>query len=216
MTTAEPIAVTRWWWVRHAPVINPRNCLYGQQDLPADTTRGADFSALAHRLPVAAIWLVTPLQRTRQTADAILAADPAGRLAPCSRTVEGALMEQSFGDWQGRTQAEIVADDPAGAARFWADPARARPPGGESFEGLIGRVAPAVDRLSAKHADADIVAVSHGGTIRAALVQALSLEPQAALRLVIDTVSLTRIDRIQAPDAAPEWRVECVNFRPYS
>jgi alpha-ribazole phosphatase len=48
--------------------------------------------------------------------------------------------------------------------------------------------------------------VVHSGTIRAALGIALGIEPEAALRFVIDPLSLTRIDRL---DGA--WRVVCVN-----
>ena len=50
--------------------------------------------------------------------------------------------------------------------------------------------------------------VVHSGTIRAALCIALDLAPQAALRFVIDSLSLTRIDRL-----ATGWRVVSVNQR---
>ncbi len=50
--------------------------------------------------------------------------------------------------------------------------------------------------------------VVHSGTIRAALCVALDLTPQAALRFVIDPLSLTRIDRL-----ATGWRVVSVNQR---
>ena len=36
--------VTRWWWIRHAPVSNPRGRIYGATDVPADTTDEATFA----------------------------------------------------------------------------------------------------------------------------------------------------------------------------
>ena len=35
----DPGAVTRWWWVRHAPVPNPEARCYGQLDKEADGFR---------------------------------------------------------------------------------------------------------------------------------------------------------------------------------
>jgi alpha-ribazole phosphatase len=52
----------------------------------------------------------------------------------------------------------------------------------------------------------DVVLVVHSGTIRAALAIALDLAPDAALRFVIDPLSLTRIDRL-----TNGWRVVAVN-----
>ncbi|NBC34543.1 MAG: histidine phosphatase family protein [Alphaproteobacteria bacterium] len=216
MPETETAPVTRWWWVRHAPVINPGDRLYGQMDLAADTGDGTAFATVAARLPPAADWLVTPLGRTGATADAILAADPHGRLAPRGREAVPDLMEQHFGDWQGLTQQEIFVRFPGVAGRFWEDPAETRPPGGESFADLMARTAAAIDRLSAAHPGRDIVAVAHGGTIRAALALALTLEPAAALRVVVDTLSLTRLDRVEMGKGPPAWRVDCVNIRPHS
>jgi hypothetical protein len=31
-------AVTRWWWVRHAPVPNPERRCYGQSDMDCDVS----------------------------------------------------------------------------------------------------------------------------------------------------------------------------------
>jgi broad specificity phosphatase PhoE len=80
----------------------------------------------------------------------------------------------------------------------------------------------AVRRLSAEHAGRDIVAVAHGGTIRAALALALGLEPERALALSVDNCSLTRLERIAGPvssrppreDGDEAWRVVRVNQPP--
>ena len=41
---------TRWWWIRHAPVFNPEIRIYGQRDLPADTSDEAANAAVAAML----------------------------------------------------------------------------------------------------------------------------------------------------------------------
>ncbi len=43
--------VTRWWWIRHAPVIGHGGRIYGQEDYPADLSDTATLAALAVLLP---------------------------------------------------------------------------------------------------------------------------------------------------------------------
>ena len=44
------IETTRWWWIRHAPVVNPDGKIYGQLDLDVDLSDQERFAALATRL----------------------------------------------------------------------------------------------------------------------------------------------------------------------
>jgi broad specificity phosphatase PhoE len=70
-------SLTRWWWVRHAPVPDG-GFIYGQRDLDCDCGDAEVFAILARELPPDAVWLTSNLVRTRQTAAAIIAA-AAGR-----------------------------------------------------------------------------------------------------------------------------------------
>jgi alpha-ribazole phosphatase len=70
-----------------------------------------------------------------------------------------------------------------------------------------------VERLTARFAARDVVAVAHGGTIRAALAQALALPAERALGFVIDTCSLTRLDHVAPADGPAQWRIVGVNLR---
>ena len=205
---------TRWWLVRHAPVINPSGAIYGQRDVEANTTNGAVFAAVAASLPRDAVWLVTPLRRTQQTAAALQNTMPEADRPDAPPIVVPGLMEQSLGDWQGRSRQEIYdgADDLRHP--FWLSPARFRPPNGESFLDLMARVHPVVEHLSDAHRGNDVVAVAHGGTIRAALALALDLDPETALRFEIDTVSVTRMDHLRFDGERPAWRVGGVNWLP--
>ena len=49
-------AVTRWWWVRHAPVPNPERRCYGQSDMDCDVSNEALFRHQAKLLPKGAVW----------------------------------------------------------------------------------------------------------------------------------------------------------------
>src|SRR5271156_5650034 len=93
---------TGFWLIRHALVDeNARAFLYGGMDVPLCEPTWLEEApmdrALAPRLPRPADWLVTPLSRTRRTAEAIFAAG----YPHASLGVEPGLIEQSLGDWQG-------------------------------------------------------------------------------------------------------------------
>ncbi|MCR9219397.1 MAG: histidine phosphatase family protein [Alphaproteobacteria bacterium] len=209
--------VTRWWWVRHAPVTANQGRIYGAADLDCEVGDANSFAGLADLLPDGAALVTSHLKRTQQTADAIRAA---GLDLPAA-IVEPAIGEQSFGDWQGRHFAELQQDEAFTGHHFWLCPGYFRPPNGESFADLIARAAPAVERLSDDHPGRDVVAVGHGGTIRAALALALGLDAEGALGFTIDNLSVTRLDRIVERGSAADghqdrrmWRVVMVNRAP--
>jgi alpha-ribazole phosphatase len=201
---------TRFWLIRHAIVDeNARAMLYGVMDVPLCETslleQAPMYRALAARLPRPADWFVTPLSRTRRTAQAIFAAGyPSAALA-----VEPDLIEQSLGDWQGLPHAELPARLSLPKHAFWPLAGSERPPGGETLVEVIQRVGAALERLSDQHPDHDVVIVSHGGAIRAAVAHCLRIGPDNALHLTVQNLSLTRLER--TPDG---WRVICVNELP--
>lgn len=103
-------------------------------------------------------WVASPLTRTRQTMDIVREAMelPKGQYAE-----DDQLVEITFGQWEGRTNAEIAQKDPDGVARRKADKWGFTPPGGESYETASKRVASwlaGVKRPS--------IVVSHGGINR--------------------------------------------------
>jgi alpha-ribazole phosphatase len=201
---------TRFWLIRHAIVDeNARAMLYGVMDVPLCETslleQAPMYRALAARLPRPAAWKVTPLSRTRRTADAIFKAGYP-RVEP---QVEPGLIEQSLGDWQGLPHAELPARLNLPKHAFWPLAGHERPPGGETLAEVIQRVGVALEEIAANHPDEDVIAVSHGGAIRAAVAHCLGIGPDNALHLSVQNLSLTRIERL------PEgWRVVCVNELP--
>lgn len=212
--------MTTWWWIRHAPVVVNNGRIYGNDDLPCDTSEQAVFQNLARILPRDAIWVTSHLQRTHQTAEAILR-EMDGH-SPQHRLVEASLGEQAFGDWQGLTHDELAARRDGAWHRFWLTPAHERPPGGESFEDLVARVGDSIDRINQTHPGENIVAVAHGGTIRAALSIALGMPPEGALAFQVANCALTRLRHIPGPIGSHSdrdsgaWAVVAVNLEPES
>lgn len=202
---------TRWWWIRHAPVHVDDGRIYGQTDLPCDCSDARIFSGLAALLPHNAIWVTSHLARTHQTARAIWAAR--NFAAPLEFHQDKELAEQHLGDWQGLDRQEFLMNRKQEPDSFWYAAAEERAPNGESFIDLLDRVGAAITRLTKAHQGNDIVAVAHGGTIRAALAIALRLPPRGGFAFMVDNCSLTRLDHYQGGHSAG-WRVKTVNHRP--
>jgi len=198
---------TRFWLSRHA-LVDPeaRKFLYGTQDVGIceDTMLAQTdaYAALGRRLPRPAVWLVTPLSRTRRTAEAIFGAG----YPEVPLTVEPGLIEQSFGTLQGTPGARLAEKLTLPAHDFWPTSHAERPEDGESFDDVILRVGTQIERLARRYHGADVVAVCHGGVVRAAVAHILGLGGEQALRLTVGNISLTRIERRGAA-----WRVVSVN-----
>src|SRR5579871_3215525 len=195
------VVITRWWWVRHAPVLEDGVNIYGQSDIACDTSDREVFLAVAKILPRNAVWYASNLMRTHQTAQAIW---EAGFPKPETMTKNAAFAEQHLGQWQGMNRAAFLASRPPGSHWFAdiAEPA----PGGESFMDLYNRVVDAIDRINIVHAGQDVIAVGHGGTIKAAIGLALGGLPEKGLTFDIDNCSVTRLDHF-AGTGYSTWRL---------
>jgi broad specificity phosphatase PhoE len=203
------VVTTRWWWVRHAPVRNDGGNIYGQSDIACDTSDRDVFEAVAKILPRGAVWYASNLMRTHQTAEAIWAA---GFPRPQTMIKEAAFAEQDLGQWQGMNRAAFLANRPAGS-NWFADidqPA----PGGESYMDLYSRVTAAIARITVAEAGRDVIAVGHGGTIKAAVGLALGGLVEKGLAFDIDNCSVTRLDHIASAEVT-RWRLPMVNQQPW-
>jgi broad specificity phosphatase PhoE len=203
------VVVTRWWWVRHAPVRSDGGNIYGQADIECDTSDREVFEAVAKILPRDAVWYASNLKRTHQTADAIW---DAGFPRPKTMIQDAAFAEQNLGQWQGMNRAAFLASRPAGSDWFAKidEPA----PGGESFMDLYNRACSAIARITAAEAGRDVIAVGHGGTIKAAVGLALGGQPDKGLTFDIDNCSVTRLDHF-ATAGQGNWRLPMVNQQPW-
>ena len=87
---------TRWWLVRHAPVVGVEGKIYGADDVECDRSDSLSFQSLAKRLPGTAPWYTSHLSRAKLTAQSIR---EAGLAAP-EPVIDPRFGEQSFGDWK--------------------------------------------------------------------------------------------------------------------
>src|ERR1700736_171512 len=206
------VVATKWWWVWYAPGREDNGCIYEQEDLGCDTSDRVVFEAVGKILPRDAVWYASNLKRTHQTAEAIWSA---GFPKPATMQHEASFAEQHLGEWQGLNRAAFFASRPVEVGSYWFAPIDDPAPGGESFMDLYTRVRGAIERINAEHAGRDVIAVAHGGTIKAAVGLALGGQPDRGLAFTIDNCSVTRLDHY-ASAGKSIWRLPMVNQQPWS
>ena len=157
-----------------------------------DDTGTAQAARTAERLaPVPLVGVVTsPLERCRQTARSVVAAQPG---AP-ALTRESGITECDYGEWAGRPIKELAKE------KLWSlvqtQPSAATFPGGESMTAMQARAVAAVRRLDAafeaEHGPGAVwVAVSHGDVIKSVLADALGMHLDLFQRLHVDPASVS-------------------------
>ena len=200
---------TQWMLVRHGPVINPDNLIYGNSDREIETKPAHLYMPLAKTLPTSAIYLTSTQGRTVKTLQRVV---EVGDLPmPAFEQIKD-FDEQSFGDWEGQTWEDLSKN--GRSHTFWLAPAAQRPPNGESFEDVMMRVTKGLRRQTTRFSGQKIVLFTHGGTIRAALALALGLDGETALRFSIDNCSTTQISHLALRDGSETWHVAHVNSSP--
>ena len=199
-----------WWWIRHAPVTgDARACINGRNDPECDLSDEETILACAGCLPDDATWVATGLSRTQQTAAALQAAkDRPDKDRSTRLETVPALMEQDFGEWEGRRWRDLAERE---SLEFWNDPVGIAPPGGESYAEMTKRVAGAIADVGNQFPDGDLILVAHAGPIRAALAIAMPATPGDSLALEVDPLSITRI---RETGDADRWHVMGINEDP--
>ncbi|HTQ34051.1 MAG TPA: histidine phosphatase family protein [Stellaceae bacterium] len=147
----------------------------------------AEAEGAARRLGDAGIAAIyaSPMERTRQTADIV------GRHLSLPVTILDDLAELDFGEWTGLTFDEVRKDE------RWRDWAAHRSlsciPGGETMRQVQRRVVEAIMEMRQQHPSDNVVVVSHGDVIRAALVFALGMPLDFYSRIEVATASLSTV-----------------------
>ena len=166
--------------VRHGSIGPAREGRYlGSTDAAVGRRRpaaGRGAGGVAPREAPVRAMRVQPAPRAAQTAEILRSA------TGCAPETDPDLREIDFGRWEGKTFSEIRDSSPEEVerwARFAADFAF---PGGESLRDFLGRVRRAADRLAADEAET-VLAVTHGGVIKAMLCHLLGLEAAPVRRV---------------------------------
>ena len=177
--------MTKLFVIRHALAVDPNDHRLPGLDGALLSEGRAQAWLAAHRLRDFGPSVVysSDARRARETGEVIAAA------CQIPLEVNAALGEIDFGNWAGRTYADVVAADPDARAWF-IDPSTGAPPGGESLAVAAERVLRVMRELA--HGDGERVAiVGHAGSLRLALAQALRMELSSYWRLRLDCASLS-------------------------
>lgn len=158
---------------RHGQTVWHRENRYaGVSDIDLTETgrdQAATLADWARRARPQAI-VCSPVRRAVETARP--SADALGLLPD----IEDDLREVSFGVAEGRTMAEMHADDSDMVARFRRDPVSHPFPGADSITQAAQRGADALRRTAASHPGETVLVVAHNTLLRLALCSLLGIE----------------------------------------
>ena len=163
--------------------------IQGHLDVPLNDTGRRQAALLAQALadePIAAIY-ASDLSRAWETAQCL------ARALDVDVTSEKGLRERCFGDFEGKTFAEIEVLLPEQAMRWRKRDPEFAPPGGESLLNLRGRVIEAAERLAAEHPGELIALVGHGGVMDVLYREATRLDLQAPRTWALGNAAINRL-----------------------
>ncbi|MEJ2509318.1 MAG: alpha-ribazole phosphatase family protein [Gammaproteobacteria bacterium] len=159
----------------------------GQIDDPLSERGWAQMrEAVGDRCPWETI-LTSPLARCSAFAEEL------GARHGLSVEADPRWMEIGFGQWEGKTAAELQKDDPDVLYRFWTDPLANRPPGAESLEAFRDRVVAAWEEVVSRQPERHVLVVAHAGVIRMVLRHVLDMPLDRLFRIQVANAGLTRI-----------------------
>ncbi len=199
------------YMVRHGQTAASRENRFSGSSDPSLTAVGEAMAEALATAYASVTWdaiYTSPMQRTRQTADALC------RLVGVQPTVEDGLKEIGYGEWEGLKQVEVKERWPE-AFKYWADDVASRgTPGGETAFHVAARAMRVVEGIRERHEHGNVLLVSHKATIRVITCALLGLDvrlfrerlalPVAAVTMFVVTKSTAQLsvfgDRSHLPE----------------
>ncbi len=176
--------------IRHGETTwNVDTRIQGQLDIGLNETGRWQAGRLAQALagePITAIY-ASDLGRAFETAEHV------SRATGVPVTPEPGLRERHFGEFQGRTFADIETALPEQAMRWRTRDPDFAPSGGESLKQLRERVVSTAQTLAAQHPGELIVMVGHGGVLDVLYRAATRLELQAPRTWALGNAAINRL-----------------------
>lgn len=192
-----------YFLVRHAPTEKPAGVVPPAD--PSIKNQPYALDRLTRILPVNADWYVSPLLRTRQTADLL-----SPTLSPNGMAFVPDLVETDFGEWHGQPIAKIWPEIAAGPLHNWTFmTADRQPPGGERFSDQVNRVEAWMRQQQTSFSPTPKVVVAHAGVLRAAMAVALEAAHDQVVGVPIPhfgVLRLTLMDPAKATAAGGCWQ----------
>ena len=181
---------TRIIAIRHGETTwNVDTRIQGRLDIPLNATGRLQASRMALALkdePITTVY-ASDLARAWETAQYL------GRAHGLEITPETGLRERGFGDFEGKTFAEIEALLPDQSQRWRKRDPEFAPAGGESLTALNKRVVEAAERLAARHPGELIALVGHGGVMDVLYRAATRLHIQAPRTWSLGNAAINRL-----------------------
>jgi probable phosphoglycerate mutase len=166
--------------IRHGEIAgDAADRFIGQTDLPMSEDGEGEIRLLAGRLEHIAFDAIycSDMVRSRRTA-ALLAE---GREIAIHS--EPALREIDLGAWEGRSRSDVAKREPVEYEQRGRDIENFRPPGGESFSDLAGRVLGFWQDLTSGDQTGTIAIAAHAGVNRVILCHVLGMPLRNLFRL---------------------------------
>lgn len=170
--------------IRHTSLQIPPGVCYGQTDVDVAVSFMQEVMATKNKLSNADIDAVfcSPLQRCVKLADA---------LGLANITQDNRLKELHFGSWEMQAWDDIPRDYFDEWAQNYAHMA---PPNGETFGELQERGVAFINEMLHQHRHQHVLAVTHGGMIRAMVAHVLNMQLKGLFRINVDYGSVTQLD----------------------
>jgi broad specificity phosphatase PhoE len=181
------------WLVRHGETEWSRSGAHtGRTDIPLTEAGRAAAVAIGRKLAGRfAVALTSPLERARETCRLAGFGDVA--------QIEPNLREWDYGDYEGRTTAEIRAERPGWS--LWDD----GPLHGEPIEQVAARARAVLARAEA--AGGDVLLFAHGHILRILAACWLDLPPQAGRLFSLGTASLSVLGYERETKVIARWNL---------
>ncbi len=103
------------------------------------------------------------------------------------------FIEIGFGEWEGRTAAELNQAIPNQVQRFLIDPLNHTPPGAETLYEFEARIIGAWNEMLEQHRGQHILLVGHAGMMRMILRHVLDMPLDRMYRIQVANAAITRI-----------------------
>ena len=179
------------YFVRHGEtVLTPTRKFSGTGALDPELMQdGLDQAELVAKEAVkfgAEVLIASPLNRTRQTAEAI------ARTTGLEIIFDEAWFELSFGSWDGKSIEEVKEQEPD-AYQAWLNSTAYAPGGGESWDQATVRIEEALEKLVAEYPGKKIIVVTHNGVIKTAVRLAIGAPAEAVFHVDAAPCSISSI-----------------------
>ena len=181
---------TRIVAIRHGETTwNVDTRIQGQLDIPLNANGRWQAERLAQALADESLQAIyaSDLTRAWETAQYV------GQAQGLTVIKEPGLRERVFGDFEGKTFAEIEVLLPEQSLRWRQRDPDFSPVGGESLVALRARVIEAVQRLAALHPGEQIALVGHGGVMDVLYRAATRLDIQAPRTWALGNAAINRL-----------------------